>query len=431
MQSSDWQQSLRRSLTRETLTSIRLRAIILSALILFAALLFLLAILIPGTLQPALLAKFKALAPLLLTLIALLLTYETIVALIITRWIKRDTIPHRAWAYLSSAVEISFPTLAMLAFSAHLDPISALAAASNAFYLLFVLFAIMRMDFYLCAFTGLLAGIEYTAAALYILHTDHNPDLTDLATAPMHHIVIGALLAASGFVAAFVSQRIQRQIAASILHVEDRNRIINLFGQHVSPAVVEKLLHQEVDVEGEIRHVCVMFLDIRDFTPFAENRQPEEVMTYLNQLFSAMIDTVNRHSGIVNKFLGDGFMAVFGAPLEDGDNCRHAIDASLEIIALLNDMNQKGHIPPTRIGIGLHARHAVTGSLGSASRKEYAIIGSVVNTAARIEQLNKQFSSQLLISAAVKSANQSTPAHDLGEITIKGQSSPLRLYKIA
>lgn len=432
MSNSDWQQSTRRALIRETLSSVQLRALILALFIAFGLCLFLIAAYIPGLSAPLLHPKLVALSPQLVPIIVAALAYELIVIVLVRRWMVRGHEPHRAWAYISAAVEISFPTAAMLIFSARLDAASALASASNSFYLLFVLFSIMRMDFYLCAFTGLLAAIQYTAAALWILRNQSRGDVIDLATAPVHHVIVGALLAAAGLVAGFVALRIKRLIAASIAHVEERNRIVNLFGQHVSPAVVEKLLRQEIDVEGEIRHVCVMFLDIRDFTPFAENREPEEVMRYLNRLFSAMIDTVNRHNGIVNKFLGDGFMAVFGAPLDDGDNCRHAIDASLEIIQLLEEMNRAQHIPPTRIGIGLHAGRAVTGSLGSASRREYAIIGNVVNTAARIEQLNKQFISQLLISADVRrAANHDTTCTDLGEIPIKGQAAPMHIYKVA
>jgi adenylate cyclase len=434
MDAKDWNIALRRALTRETLTSVRLRAKILAALIVFGLALFLVVVCVPALTRPALHEKFRDVAPPLVALIALALAYEATVVAVVSRWLAVRREPHRAWAYASSAVEITFPTLAMLIFARRLDALSALSAASNAFYLVFVLFAILRMDFGLCAFTGVLAGAQYAAAALYVLAAHPvPPGVTDLAAAPVHHVVIGALFAAAGLVAAFVSLRIQRQIAASIRHVEDRNRVIGLFGQHVSPAVVEKLLSQQVEFEGETRHVCVMFLDIRDFTPFADARQPEEVMRYLNRLFTSMIETVNRHRGIVNKFLGDGFMAVFGAPLDDGDNCRHAVDASLEILGLLDEMNRRGDIPPTRVGIGLHAGHAVTGNLGSPSRKEYAIIGSVVNTAARIEQLNKQFQSRLLVSAAVRDAcaNDLPSPDDLGDVPIKGQVAPLRLFKVA
>ena len=209
--------------------------------------------------------------------------------------------------------------------------------------------------------------------------------------------------------------------------------VINLFGQHVSPAVVDKVLRQDVEAAGEVRHVCVMFLDIRDFSPYAEARPPDEVIRYLNAVFGRMIDAVNDHGGIVHKFMGDGFLAVFGAPIDDGDHCRHAVEASLAILRLLDDINGSGAIAPTRIGIALHAGPVVAGNLGSAARKEYAIIGHVVNTAARIEQLNKPFGSQLLISEVVRSASGelSAGATDLGEVPIRGQALPLRLFKLA
>src|SRR5215510_488760 len=101
-----------------------------------------------------------------------------------------------------------------------------------------------------------------------------------------------------------------------------------------------------------------MFLDIEGFTTFSESRRPEEVVEYLNSLFSFMIDSVNRHHGIVNKFLGDGFMAVFGAPISDTSDCRNAVAASLEIVEKVTSMNATGEIAPTAIRIGLHAGEA-------------------------------------------------------------------------
>lgn len=416
-------------LISQTLDSIRLRASILVAMIGFGLILYLAPLLLPGLVAPEFVVKLKAMLPWILPLIAAALAYEAIVIALTTRWLRTGHEPRRILAWVSQTIEITIPTLAILSFAGTLDTLSALTSATNTFYLIFILFSILRLDFALCTYAGLLAGAQYIAASLWVLHR-FPPAASDLLAQPVHHIIVGSLFAASGLVAAFVSVRIQRQITASIQQVEDRNRIINLFGQHVSPAVVEKLLHQEVDSGGEVRHVCVMFLDIRNFTPFAETRDPDEVMRYLNTLFAAMIDTVNLHRGIVNKFLGDGFMAVFGAPIDDGDNCRHAVDASLEILKLLENMNNSGEIPATRIGIGIHAGQAVTGNLGSHSRKEYAIIGAVVNTAARIEKLNKQFGSSLLISEVVQQACE-VDAADLGPVPIHGQQQPLRLFKLA
>ena len=215
--------------------------------------------------------------------------------------------------------------------------------------------------------------------------------------------------------------------------MSEKNKVISLFGQHVSPAVMEKLLQQKGETYGEIRSVSVMFLDIRNFTTFSESRSPQEVLAYLNSLFEFMIEIVNRNHGIINKFLGDGFMAVFGAPLSDGYDSQNAVRAAREIIQKVQEEVELGRILPTKVGIGLHTGNAVTGNVGSSQRKEYTIIGDVVNLASRIETLNKQFDSQLLISEAVRNAigKDGEEAISLGKVTVKGRNDPVEVFKLA
>ncbi len=215
--------------------------------------------------------------------------------------------------------------------------------------------------------------------------------------------------------------------------IDDRNRIMGVFGQHVSPEVVNKLLSQNVGQGGEMRDVCLMFLDIRNFTAFTEKANPVEVVTYLNSLFEFMVDCVNRNQGIVNKFLGDGFMAVFGAPLPDVKNCHHALKASIEILNQLARFNAARGGEPTHIGIGLHAGDAVTGTIGSAQRKEYTIVGDTVNVAKRIEQLNKSLGSRLLVSEQVWNGLDSKPraAEKVGRVRVKGHEAAILVYRVA
>jgi adenylate cyclase len=237
----------------------------------------------------------------------------------------------------------------------------------------------------------------------------------------------------SGLLAGFIAGEIRETFSKWIRSMEERNEIIHVFGQHVSPAVVNRLLAQKAGMESEVRFVCLMFLDIRNFTTFSETRTPAEVVNYLNTLFEFMIDDINRHNGIINKFLGDGFMAVFGAPLSDGQECRNAVAAAIEIIAKVEELSASGRIPPTRIGIGLHAGEAVTGNVGSPQRKEYTIIGDAVNLASRIEQLNKQFNSQLLVSESVwdNLAERTIEAVALDPIQVKGRQAPVQIFKLA
>jgi adenylate cyclase len=229
----------------------------------------------------------------------------------------------------------------------------------------------------------------------------------------------------AGVAAAFVSLRVRRYVTSAIQEVEERNRVAGLFGQHVSPEVVEKLLNDPPDGMTEVRDVTVMFLDIRDFTAYSEGKSPEEVMTYLNRLFGMMVESVNQHNGIVNKFLGDGFMAVFGAPFSSGEDTRNAVDAALEIYRRVDEAAAKGEIAPTRIGIGLHAGTAVTGNVGTSARQEYTIIGDVVNVASRVEGLNKQFNSQVLVTHVVwdRLGSPRPDGKSLGPVDVRGHQA--------
>jgi adenylate cyclase len=175
-----------------------------------------------------------------------------------------------------------------------------------------------------------------------------------------------------------------------------------------------------------------MFLDIRKFTPFVEQHQPEEVVAYLNTLFGFMIKIVQSHHGVINQFLGDGFMATFGAPVAIENSSQHATEASLDIIDKIASENNSGNIPNTRIGIGLHYDEAVTGNIGSSERKQYSITGKVVIMASRIEQLNKIYNTSLLISEEVyKQLNKVTQSAFtlLGSSKIKGSEKQVSLFK--
>ena len=214
---------------------------------------------------------------------------------------------------------------------------------------------------------------------------------------------------------------------------EERDRIRNVFGRHTAPAVVEELLGHDADPPSRRLHVGVMFLDLRGLTNFSEGAEPEAVVDYLNTLFSFMIAAVAERGGIVHQLLGDGFMAVFGAPLSREEDCARAVEASLAIVERVGAESAAGRIPPTRVGIGLHAGEVVAGTVGSDHHKEYKVTGDAVNVAARIEQMNKAHDSQLLVSEDVWSRVPAGryPADDLGPVPVRGRAQTLRLFRLA
>jgi adenylate cyclase len=195
---------------------------------------------------------------------------------------------------------------------------------------------------------------------------------------------------------------------------------------------VNQLLSQPTSQTPELREVCVMVLDIRNFTTFSEVRPADEVVRYLNTLWGFMVRSVNEYNGIVNKFLGDGFLAVFGAPLTTGQDCANAIAASRRIIDELEQLAAAGTLPGTQIGIALHAGSVIAGNVGSAERKEYTVIGDVVNVAFRIEALNKEFGSKLLISERVwQQSGLDGGGERVPPIAIRGRSGPVQLFRLA
>src|SRR5262249_5609987 len=172
-------------------------------------------------------------------------------------------------------------------------------------------------------------------------------------------------------------------------------------------------------------------VDIRGFTAAARARTPQEVVDRLDAAFAELVEIVDRNGGIVNKFLGGGFLALFGAPIDDPYAPRRAGTPARESVAAIQQDNVRRDWP-LRIGIGQHFGQVVAGNVGSARRKEYTVIGDTVNLASRIEGLNKQFGSQLLISDTVRQAiGQDVDATPLGDVPIRGYEQPVRVWRLA
>jgi adenylate cyclase len=307
-------------------------------------------------------------------------------------------------------------------------------------YFVFILLSTLRLDFALSAFTGLVAAAEYAAVAVVWDAFSEDGLAADAAVDPLlssapHHLGKACILLVAGISAGFVARRLRKSFTKALESLEERSRILGVFGQHVSPEVVERLVQGEAQPTGELREVCVMFLDIRDFTAFAEKRSAADVVAYLNAIFGEAVEAVVQHRGIVNKFLGDGFMAVFGAPVADDNPCHAAIEAGLDLLARIERLARDGRVPATRVGLGLHAGPAVVGNIGSAHRKEYTVIGDVVNVASRVEALNKTLGTQMLVTEEVWAAATLTRPGVVAlarePIRIRGRETPVKILQLA
>lgn len=362
----------------------------------------------------------------------LIIVYESFVHYFIGKGIQ-PLFHRRIFGYLNAFSEITLLTVLFIFIVEYSGQTVILQAPATLTYFLFIVLSTLRLDFKLSVFTGGLAAVEYIAVSVYYSSVSHNapvdrflPDLTG-----MQYLGQGMMLLISGIAAGFVADLIKQKMLVSWKNIQEKNEVIDLFGQQISAKIAESILENKDELLGARKSVCVMFLDIRNFTPFVENHSPEEVVAYLNKLFYFMIDIVQKYDGVINQFLGDGFMATFGAPVSEGNISQKAVMASMEIIQKIKQENKIGDIPPTRIGIGLHYGEAVIGNIGSASRKQYSITGDVVIIASRIEQLNRIYQSQLIISDQVfrKLAEKLKVAFILQEpVNLKGINQPVSLY---
>jgi adenylate cyclase len=388
---------------------------------------------LPGAWPAALAGPIRDLFWPFLFLFSVMLLYELVLRLRIGRLIARSKLPTWIFCYLNVLIETSVPSAMLLLLIMAMGPWQAMASATPLLYPLFIFMAALYLNFRVCVFAGVVAALQFLLIAVIYIGDEAPISGLEMLTDPSAYMVKAALLLASGFLAGFFTVSLKRQIALSVENAEQRDHAISVFGQHVSPVIAQRLLQQNLDIDGETRDACVMFLDIRGFSRIAADKTPHEVMLYLNTLFGELIDVVNAHHGIVNKFLGDGFMAVFGAPADDKERIPHAFNAAQAILESIEALNRSGAIPLTRVGIGLHAGQLVTGNVGTQERKEYTLIGETVNIAARIEQATKEFDARLLISEAIWNRLPHPPADaiDLGQVELRGQSRPVRLFKLA
>jgi adenylate cyclase len=274
--------------------------------------------------------NFKNFLMIVLSVLGLGLACFTVEWLAIDRRIKEQRKASPLLPYLSALVETSIPLAALLVTAQYVGPAYALLTPAPFVYPLLIVLSTLRLDARLSVFTGLVAALQYLVLSLVFITFTQPPLLEPLVSSAPPHIVKSFLLLLMGIAAGVVTTQIKKRILNSFEMVEERNRISRTFGEYVSPIVMNKLLTLKPDLRSEKREVCVMFLDIRNFTSFAEKRSPEEVVSYLESLFEFMIEIVNRHHGVINKFLGDGFMAVFGAPLSEGGDCLNGVAAARE-----------------------------------------------------------------------------------------------------
>ena len=216
--------------------------------------------------------------------------------------------------------------------------------------------------------------------------------------------------------------------------LKERDKAKNLLNKFHGSSITEDMLKRNTELGGVKKEVTVLFSDIRDFTKFSEGHTPEEVVAMLNEYFQVMVSIITAYGGIVDKFVGDAIMAVWGAPNSTGADSFNAAKACIKMRISLNELNEKrlkrGQTA-IKIGVGLHAGPAISGTIGSTERMEYTVIGDTVNMASRIESSTKAFGTDFLVSETVaEQINSRIILEYAGAAEVKGKAEPIKMYKV-
>ncbi len=219
--------------------------------------------------------------------------------------------------------------------------------------------------------------------------------------------------------------------------LQEKELMYETFGKVVTPEIRNWLLQGNTNLGGETVCATILFCDIRGFTTLSEQINPKQVVTLLNKYFSGMEQCIVKHNGIINKYIGDAIMAIFGVPLPNEKQALDAYKCCLDMRKTLTELNKEleaENLPPIKFGIGLHTGNVLAGNIGSNSRMEYTVIGDTVNVASRIESLCKEYDCDLLLSETtverINNSGESFPQlKSIGETQIRGRKTAMNIYK--
>jgi adenylate cyclase len=333
-------------------------------------------------------------------------------------------------SYANTAIQITLLTYFLASVSQQRGPIFALSTALPMAYCLAISLTAFRLKPGLSIFAGLCAAIMMTLVYILVMRPLIDPSLMVGNPTLNWAAVIGRsiVLLMIGLACAFAAGTLRRQLKKRI---EDEGRINLLertFGRLVAPEVAKQILENSDWMRPARRDAVVLFADLKGFTKFSESRSPEEVAGYLNRCWGLAADIVERHGGVINKYMGDGFLALFGVPLEHPHAEQAAAQTANELQEKLAPVLDEAGL---ELCVGIHNGPMIVGGIGSESRCEFTVIGSTVNLASRLETLNRSLKTNTLTSESVAQKISATwHVQTLGAHPVKGVSSDVEVYEL-
>ena len=360
--------------------------------------------------------------------LGLFLIFESISFLILNTYFQKkiDFPNHIKTIFIS--IEAFFPGILLFILVTLED--SPIFLDSPLIFVYFILLSLAALNLRLThtVILGVISTLSYFFVTFWAIY-HHDPNNGILHFPPALYFARSFFMLLAFLGATLVAREFKKWLNLSLNWQNKNMETERLFGQQVSGPIARTLLRNDNLIKaGE---VTVMFLDIRGYSRFAEQKSPDEIIRFQNNFFNPIINVVNDHEGIVNQILGDGLMATFGAPVSIPDHAQKAFDAALAIFEQITIEIEKKNIPKIKFGVGLHSGEVVMGNIGNELRKQFSISGHTVNIAARIEQANKEFKSEFLISEStfnkVKTINE---LELIGDVEMKNISRPIKVYKV-
>lgn len=282
----------------------------------------------------------------------------------------------------------------------------------------------------------ILGGLTAAALALSILGAGW---IARSVTRPVNDLVGGVRAASAGKYSQAVAVSGSGEIGEladafndMVRGLAERDRVQSLLGKVIAPQVAAELLAKDVELGGEERTVTVLFCDIRGFTPLSQSMEPKELVTLLNQYLTRMTGVIESNQGIVDKYIGDAIMALFGAPLVQSDDATRAVRSALGMsreLAQLNREFSSAGKPTLACGIGINTANVVAGNMGSERRMNYTVIGDGVNLASRVESLTRIYGVEAIVTSDTQAAAPGFLYRELDRVRVRGRDEPARIFE--
>jgi adenylate cyclase len=321
--------------------------------------------------------------------------------------------------YLLCLAEISFAALGFMLVQGTL-PTLYLAFAPTAVYAVLIVLAGLRYSTSAVILAGVLAGVAHVALLTLVSNSDWR------GPAMIIHLVITAAVTTG------VAYNV-----ASLIRIHQQSFLQEQLKRFLPPELMIAVARDPsiLNLKTERRVATVLFTDIRGFTRISEHLPPEKVVEFLNGFLDEMTQAIMDHGGMLDKYIGDAVLGVFGIVQHVDNHAERALQTAIDMsqrLIRLNDGLQAVGLPMLSIGIGLHTGELLVGSIGSVRRLDYTVIGDTVNLASRIEGLTRSYPVEILLSDETRQAvSQSIPLHEIATVTVKNRAQPVRLWSPA